>query len=260
MLESVGDEKSVDSVRSLERGLRLLRAMNENPRASVTELGRRVGVPRSTVYRLLDTLESLGYVGRHAGSTGFRLSRQVQSLSAGFLDEEWIDAAWPQLVALGEDVLWPLCLFTFETGSMAIRRTTHERSAMSIDYGMMGRRLPITETASGRTYLAFCPLHERDWLIDLPEVARLLPTAADRELLIRQLDQIAHDGYGTRAGGLMPKTSSISVPVMIGQKVLCCISVIWIKSALPHERAVAELAPRMKAAAANLERTVAALL
>lgn len=233
--------------------------MNENPHANVTELSRRVGVPRSTVYRLLDTLEALGYVTRHAGATGFHLSRQVLSLSAGFLDDEWIDAAWPQLITLGEEVLWPLCLFTFDTGTMAIRRTTHERSAMSIDYGMMGRRLPLTETASGRTYLAFCPPHEREWLMDLPEVARLLPTPADKALLIRQLDRIAVDGYGTREGGLMPKTSSIAVPVMVRQKVLCCISVIWIKSAYPFERAVAELVPRMKAAAEHLERTVAAL-
>ena len=70
------------SVRSLERGLRLLQAMNRAPHASVTQLARDIAVPRSTAYRLLDTLVGLGFVT--FGTDGYALSRDVRTLSDGF--------------------------------------------------------------------------------------------------------------------------------------------------------------------------------
>lgn len=252
----LGQEKKnsgLDGVRSLERGLQLLRAINESPHATVAELGRSVGLPRSTVYRLLETLEAAGYLGRREGHAGFHLTREVLKLSAGFLDDEWLDATWPELLSLGSVLLWPLSLFTFETGTMVIRRTTHERSAMSIDYGMTGRRMPITASAAGRTYLAFSPPQEREWLMKLPELASIAAQPAELELFNRELDRIVRDGFGTRIGGLMPKTSSLSVPVMRAGKVLCCISVVWIKSAMSLERALAELSTPMLLAAQRMQ-------
>lgn len=249
-------DKSSDGIRSLERGLNLLRAMNDDPHASVAALSRKIGVPRSTTYRLLSTLESLGYVGHLEATNTYHLTRQVRSLSTGFLDEDWLDAVWPELVALGTQLFWPVSLFTLDAGSMAVRMTTHERSPMSIDYGMTGRRMPLTETAAGRTYLAFCPAHERDVLLRLPDVEHVLATPADRELFERQLRKIVEDGYGARIGGVMPRTASISVPVMLGPRVFCCVSVIWIRSALTLEHAVSDLARPLKAASARIETIV----
>ena len=53
--------------------------------------------------------------------------------------------------------VWPVSLFTFEAGKMLVRDTTHRVSALSIDYGMVGRRMGMLRTAGGLAYLAFCP-------------------------------------------------------------------------------------------------------
>ena len=155
-----------ESIRSLVRGLRLLQVMNANPRASVTELARETNIPRSTAYRLLDTMGTLGFVA-NAGK-GYRLTREVRSLSDGFIDEAWIAPAWREMVALTRKFIWPVSLFTHQAGTMLIRRTTHELSPMSIDYGMTGRRMPATKTAAGRTYLAFCSEAERLSILQMP--------------------------------------------------------------------------------------------
>jgi len=47
-------------VRSLERGLAVLAAMNRHKIASVLELARETRLPRPTVYRLLETLARAG--------------------------------------------------------------------------------------------------------------------------------------------------------------------------------------------------------
>jgi IclR family transcriptional regulator, mhp operon transcriptional activator len=253
MIERNKSVRGAESVRSLERGINLIRVMNEDPHASVAVLSRQIKVPRSTIYRLLETLRSMGYVRLRRGGAGYRLTREVCRLSDGFPDEDWLNASWHELVKLGNELFWPLSLFTLDAGMMAIRRTTHERSRMSVDHGMRGRRMPMTSTAAGRAYLGFCPVREREWLLSLPEIADSLSSVAEKKKFDRLLEKVHKDGYGLRVGGLMPKTASISVPVMQDSKVLCCISVVWINNAIPLERAIKELAPPLKQAALRIE-------
>jgi len=99
--------ESGDNVRSLQRGLRLLQAMNRFPHASVTQLAQRAEIPRSTAYRLLETLASLGFVRTSSGE-GYRLTRAVRTLSDGFIDDGWIEPAWQEMLRLGREIVWPV--------------------------------------------------------------------------------------------------------------------------------------------------------
>ena len=56
MARTVQSLAASGSVRSLERGLSLLVAMNRRQLASASDLAKDTHLPRPTVYRLLDTL------------------------------------------------------------------------------------------------------------------------------------------------------------------------------------------------------------
>lgn len=248
-------QRAGEGVRSLQRGLALLKAMNADPAASITRLAREVGVPRSTAYRLLDTLVAMGFVTPSSSNERYTLTREVYSLSRGFIDEEWIEDAWSEMVVLTERLIWPVDLLTSEGARMVVRRSTHPRSTLSIDYGMLGRRWPMTQSAAGRAYLAFCPAAERDVILDLPGIFEPNgDTPFERELVNRMLEQTRALGLGTRFGGMMPKTGSISAPVILDGTVLCCVSIIWIAVGLTLDRAVAELGPPLKDAAERVRR------
>ena len=64
--------------------------------------------------------------------------------------------------------------------------------------------------------------------------------------------ETAQRGYAIRnEGEFNPKTASIAVPVVRDDVVFGCISIIWIRSALTVEEAIAKfVAPLRKAAAA----------
>jgi IclR family mhp operon transcriptional activator len=255
------EKKTAETVRSLSRGLALLREMNANPHASVTSLARSIGVPRSTTYRLLDTLVAMGFVDPTASNDGYALTREVYSLSRGFLDEEWIEGAWSEMIALTKRVIWPVDLLSQEGLSMVVRRSTHPHSTMSIDYGMVGRHWPMVESAAGRAYLAFCPATERDLILEsygFDESAH--KNTLERNLLERSLEQARELGFGVRVGGMMPKTGSISAPILVNGGVLCCISIIWIARGLTPERAIAELGPLLRDTATRIASSAAASL
>ena len=257
----LGEEAAPEGVRSLRRGVALLQAMNRDPAAPVSYLANQVGIARSTAYRLLDTLVDLGLV-RLEKAGGYRLTRRVLTLSRGFPDEDWLEPAWAEMVSLGQIIAWPLALFTAEAGGMVIRRTTHEHNVLSIDHAMTGKRASMTETAAGLAYLAFCSNAERAILLDLPADAvdvayrNVVPATAFGE----ELRLIRERGYATCVGALNPRTASLSVPVIVGSNVLCCLSAIWMRSAQTMDQAIAHLESPLKVTAAAIARRAERLL
>lgn len=249
-------EKRTDGVRSIQRGLDVLSEVNRSGGIRASELAQRLGLARPTVYRLLETLEELGYVRRSGSDDRFRVTRKASSLGDGY-DPGLIisEAAAPVIGELCKRLVWPIDLTIYENAAMVIQETTHAQSPLSIDRGMIGRRLPMLRTSAGRAYLAFCPAAEREMIVK--HVARI-DEPDDRPYLEgshleRLLAETRARGFGLRAEGeYNDKTSSIAVPVIRSTDVLGCISIIWIRSALDPAEAIDRFAAPLMDAAVQL--------
>ena len=249
------------NVRSLERGLALLVAMNRRKLASVSDLAKDTRLPRPTVYRLLDTLSEAGFVNRESATDRYRPTHGVRALSDGFLDDEWVtEIAAPMMAEFTREHVWPISLFTFEAGKMLVRDTTHRLSSLSIDYGMVGKRMGMLRTAGGLAYLAFCPDNERKVILDLlaqsdePEDQQ----AREGHMLDGLFKSIRAKGYATQERVINPKAASISVPIIVGRKVHGCISLIFIASALTMSDVENKLLPPLRAMTAKLAQALEA--
>jgi IclR family transcriptional regulator, mhp operon transcriptional activator len=244
------------SVRALERGLAVLAAMNRHKVASVVELANETRLPRPTVYRLLETLSRAGFVTRSGSADRFSLARKVRTLSDGFVDDEWItDIAAPVMAAFTAAHVWPVALMTFEEGRMLIRETTHPESSLSIDYGMVGRRLPMLRTAAGRAYLAFCRANERRTILDMLDHSPWPEDRYDERRLPALLRAIRANGYALQDREINPKTSGISVPIR-GERLLGCVSMVWIASALTIEEAQQQFLAPLRSLASRIASQV----
>ena len=249
------------SVRSLERGLALLVAMNRRKLPSVVELARDTRLPRPTVYRLLETLSRAGFVTRSRPLDRYCLSRQVRTLSDGFAEDDWIaDVAAPLMKEFTRQAVWPVALLSFDEGRMLVRETTHEASSLSIDHGMVGRRLPMLRTAAGRCYLAFSPDKERRTILEMLSRSKAPENRGARETqrLTQLLDAIRAKGYAVQDREINPKASGIAVPICVGPRVLGCMSLIWISSALTIEGAETRLLPLLTSTSERIAEAVRA--
>lgn len=167
------------TMRGVVRTLLLLRSLNENNGARVSELAEKTAIPRPSLYRILETLRRLGYVRRAGEGERYELTIQVRTLSDGFKDEAWIrEAALPVMEALQRDIVWPTDVATFYDGAMWLRETTRRQSPLTIDAATVGLRLPMLKSATGKAYLAYCGDAEREAILQnlgrsrLPEDAR----------------------------------------------------------------------------------------
>ena len=247
-------------VRALGRGLAILRALNKLGEASSASIAEITHIPRPTVHRLFETLRTEGYVTRSSLRDTYKLTMRVSELSAGYEDENWIsEVASPILASLCDEVVWPTDIATFDGNAMVIRATTHRRSPLSIDRAMVGTRLPMLQTAAGRTYLAFSPARERAAILE--RLAHGI--GSDREAMERpaevdrMIEATRKRGYGVRQREYVPKTSSIAVPVMQERRVLACVNIIWIDSAIEFATAVERYLAPLRVAARKLESELA---
>src|SRR5262249_16958201 len=143
------------SVRSLVRGLALLELVNEMGGVRPADAARMLDLPRPTAHRLLETMEELGYVRRSPSDNRFLVTLKARRLSGGYdTDVQLSEAAGAILSRLLHDLVWPVNIATYRSGMMVVRETTHERSPLSVDKGMLGREVPILRTACGRAFLA----------------------------------------------------------------------------------------------------------
>lgn len=251
------------TVRGLTRGLMLLNMLNRlDGGASVGLLAELSGLHRTTVRRLLETLQDEGYVRRSLSDDSFRLTIKVRQLSEGFRDEQWISAlAAPLLGDLLRGVIWPTDVSTLDVDAMVVRETTHRFSRLSFHRAMVGRRLPLLKTASGLTWLAFCPENERQELIEIlaSRPGEEFQLAREPLKLDAILTRARKDGFGQNYRGWdqEEKIASIAVPIRSEQRVIGCLNLVYMASAMTIEQAAEKHLPALQKVAKQIEDGVA---
>jgi IclR family transcriptional regulator, mhp operon transcriptional activator len=240
------------------RGLDALTVLNVRDGATVSEVAHEIHLPRTTVYRILETLCNAGYVFRDPSDDRYRLTIRVRSLSDGFDDDAWVaQIAKPMIEELGRDIAWPVSVTTLLGTAMTVRETT--TSPLAVERHSAGHRIPLLSSAAGRVYLAFCPAAQRDTLIDVlarsaKEEDRL--ARAPRADLQRILAEIKLQGYAatSRARRLVEEVS-VSVPVMTGERMVACLTVRFSASALPLKLALERFLPKLKQCASRISHS-----
>jgi IclR family mhp operon transcriptional activator len=90
-----------------------------------------------------------------------------------------------------------------------------------------GYRLPLTGSALGRAYLAFCPQEERaELLARLPEEEPAAKAGQHLRALMAQLSAIRSKGLATRDCVRGKATRVVAKPVLVGDRVVACLSIV----------------------------------
>lgn len=143
-------------VPSLERGLRaLLQFSAGEPVLSATELARRLAVPRTTAFRLLQTLEQHGFLER-ANGVHFRLGSAALMLGFQFLDSQPLTRAGKPILENLRDTLGLDAYLSIRDQTDVVLAATAQVQHDTLGLAGMhpGVRLPAHSTASGLVLLS----------------------------------------------------------------------------------------------------------
>jgi IclR family transcriptional regulator, mhp operon transcriptional activator len=251
---------STRPIRALNRGLEVLTELNRLERAAINTIAQAVELPRTTTYRILETLRLAGYVERDPHDDCYRPTIMVRALSDGFDDEAMLaHLARPHLSALCEQIVWPVAIATPSGSAMMIREATDHQSPLALEHYGAGVRVPMLASAAGRAYLAFCAAPQREALLEMLSRSSLPEDrlARNRQEVERLLNETRTQGYGiSQRARRVSEETSLAIPVRAKNRVLASVTVRYSATAVPLRTALDQFLPKMRDVAAKVEREI----
>lgn len=257
-----------DTIRGLERGLQVLRALQSQPIASLHDIYIATAISKPSLLRILHTLERAGLVTRRLADGYYRLSTFSGVVRKRDRYDRVAEAAAPVLVRLCEKVKWPSDLMVPAGDHMERRETSRPHSPFilqsNLDGHLVGERVGWLMTGVGRAYLAWCPEKEREGILQRLRKSdkpwdRL---ARDPKRLDKILSETRQRGYATRDPGFVGGTydgpqrddalAAIVVALSDGTRVHGSINILWIKTAFTVEEFAARHLVDLQAAAREI--------
>ncbi len=204
------DEAEADrgGVSTTRKTFALLEALKAEEGITIAELTQRTDLPKSTVYRHLQTLTDLGYVIERDGQyyVGFRfveLGEQARSRKVGYT------AAKRAVFELGQETD-ERAVFIVEEDNEAVY--VHRYGSLSNT--MIGQRRPLHSMASGKVILAeWDDDAVADYVDDVGLEAISPNTITDADTLFDELDVIRDRGYAVNNQEHMDGLRGVAVPV-----------------------------------------------
>ncbi len=247
-------EKSKDYIRSLERGLAVIRAFSSGSRSlTLTEVANATGISRASARRFLLTLLELGYVGSDGRS--FYLRPRVLELGQAYLRSESVSViAQSHLEILTKELGESCSASVLDDADIIYTARSAANRIMSINLAV-GQRLPAYATSMGRVLLAFSPETViSDYLQQYERTQFTDQTVTAEKALLSILRETAKQGWAMIDQELEEGVRSIAVPVRDpAGKVLIAINVSVHATRVSTEVLKSEFLPKLSNAAREIE-------
>lgn len=209
-------DKEGPFVTALARGLSVLRCFTrENPVLGTHEIARMTGLPQPTVWRLCQTLVSLGYL---RATTNNRLRLGVSLLALGYevlAQHDIAGLAKPSMQDLAERYQGAVSLGTPDGEAIVYLQRCAAGSVVLANLSV-GSAVPIACSAIGWAYLASLSDDERHGVISGFSVAERAAFASVIDRFDVALVDYHRRGYIVAAGILHPEINAAAVAINPG--------------------------------------------
>ncbi len=242
------------SVPSIERALSVLECLAEAKRGfSLSEIARRLRIPKSSAHLILSTLEHRGFLQKNVNTGRYCLGLRLVSLSRNAIENlDLREEAQPFLRSLMEKTGFTVHLAVLERDEAVIIDKVEAPGLVRLA-SWIGRRLDVNCTGVGKVLLAFLPDDELDRLLKTKEFARHNSrTIFSKSTLKRELQLVRQSGHSFDDEEDEPGVRCIGAPVFDEDgTAVAAISVAGISSQITRNR-VPVLAALVKRAAGNI--------
>lgn len=201
--------------RTVSRALDVLLAFSEaEPELTLTEISARLGMHKSTVYRMLATLESRRFVQRDAASGKYRLGTRILELASLVSEHSDLQRqARPYLYRLAEEHQETADLSILDEGDVVYLEVVESPQRVKLA-ARPGQRLPVYATASGKAFLAYMSPDEVRNLLPEPQERFTGSTLASWDELSEDLSLARERGFAISLQEYEQGINAVAAPVL----------------------------------------------
>ncbi|WP_224749681.1 IclR family transcriptional regulator [Polycladospora coralii] len=205
----MSDDKKL-TVRAAERAMDILLCFVTEQKLGMMEIATRTGLNKSTVFRLLATLEKKGFIKRDPATEKYQLGFRIWELAAN-IDHSNDPAVLflPEMERLRDEIDETISLY-IRDGNERVRIQAVESMQAIRRVAPIGARMPLSVGASSKILMAY--LNEEEIIQQVLNDAAWIQDMK-LETYVEQLKQIKARGYAISIEEREEGTAAVSVPV-----------------------------------------------
>lgn len=208
------NESPQNQVLVIDKAVRLLEEFRSADTLTLTDLSERLGMSKSTVHRLLSSLEQVGFVSKERQPGCYRLGLKLFELGS-------LVQARLELRQIAHPYLAQLVYDTDETSFLMIRDGLHGVCIERIDGShvqslvlKIGGSLPLHAGGGTRCLLAYSPPEVLDEVLALGPLKSFTPyTITNGDALRADVEQTRRQGYTLSYQDVTIGVAALGVPV-----------------------------------------------
>lgn len=244
-----------EAVRAVDRALDVLLCFTaEHPNLTLTQISERIGIHKSTVHRLLGTLESKRFVERDEATGSYHLGLGLVEMAYLVLHENNLQRmSRPYLVRLADEYRETVDLAVLDGTEVTYIQVIegHERVKIA---AAPGGRLPAFCTASGKAFLANLPPEQVREVLANSTPRRAPNTITTPDALYAELRVTRERGFAISEQEYEENINAVSAPILNAEgHPVAAIAIAGPSFRLTRERMLA-LGPAVRAAADAIAR------
>lgn len=239
-------------VRSVHRAFSILQVLARTGPTGVSRIAEELGISKSTVFRLLATLEARGMVEQNASRGEYQLGDGVVQLAAGVTQRHDISV-------LSRTVCQQLAAEAGETVNISILEGDELLTLDQVvgasaitTVNWTGQRQPLHVTAGGKVFLAAMSEAELDDYLSRKLPAFTEHTIVDPALLRAEVERVRETGWAYTADELEIGLAALGAPIRSLRGDVEAVVAISGPSFRVNRDTAPELADRVLAAAAAI--------
>lgn len=236
ILEDRGSSLS-ESVRAVDRALDILLCFTqEKPVLSLTEIADEVGISKSTVHRLLATLECKRFLIRDSVTGRYHLGFRFLEMASQVLED--VDQNWalPYLQNLAEECGETVDLAVLDDDHVIYLQVVESNQRVKLA-AARGQRLPSFCTATGKAFLANLPEEQLQKILSSGLTRYTEKTILVLEDLKMDLDQTRRRGFAISEQEYEKDINAVAAPILSADGYpIAAIAIAGPSFRLPRER------------------------
>lgn len=203
--QRVSGERTVEGIRSFEKGIELLQALRRaGGPLRLTDLAATTGMTPSAARNYMVSLIRTGLASQDPATGRYDLGEEVLQLGLAALRRtDFLQLAQDALSSLADTLGQTALLAVWsETGPVVVAKTEGQQT--SVYEVRIGTHVTLVGTATGQVFMAYRPL--ADW-------EPLLPAGESAAGLSETLEAVRLSGFARNRPAKLPERWSISCPV-----------------------------------------------
>lgn len=205
--------------------LKILLELAEPPyEKTLTELSEGVGMGKSGIYKLLQTLMEENFVVRDKRTKTYQLGPVLFRLGNIYSERKGIwEIAKPIMKAISDITDLTVTLGILE-GHVPILAYKIDRPGRPSYPMQIGKRFPINAGVIGKSLIANLPLEERETILSEVELQKFSKNSIiDKEVLREEYRIIRERGWATSNSEHANGWYGLAAPVVVGERITACL-------------------------------------